>query len=104
MTVAQFLLPGESMLYEAPDEVYYRRTPFALYVTGERLLLYAVTGRPSPLERALMSLFPMTGSLAQRGTRPHLKKVASRALNDSRMPRTAILMTVRASRMGRLLI
>jgi hypothetical protein len=34
-------LPGESVLYKAPDEVYYRRTPFTLYVTGERLLLYA---------------------------------------------------------------
>jgi hypothetical protein len=51
LTVAQFLLPGESVLYEAPDEVYYRRTPFALYVTGERLLLYAVTGRLAPGER-----------------------------------------------------
>lgn len=47
------MLPGESVLYEAPDAVYYRRTPFALYVTGERLLLYAVTGRFSPSERAV---------------------------------------------------
>lgn len=59
MTVAQFLLPGESVLYEAPDEVYYRRTPFALYVTGERLLLYAVTGRLSPSERAVAE--PLSG-------------------------------------------
>ncbi|MDQ3920187.1 MAG: hypothetical protein M3348_17125 [Acidobacteriota bacterium] len=59
MTVAQFLLPGESVLYEAPDEVYYRRTPFALYVTGERLLLYAVTGRLSPSERAVAE--PLAG-------------------------------------------
>lgn len=59
MTVTQFLLPGESVLYEAPDEVYYRRTPFALYVTGERLLLYAVTGRLSPSERAVAE--PLAG-------------------------------------------
>lgn len=59
MSVAQFLLPGESVLYEAPDEVYYRRTPFALYVTGERLLLYAVTGRLSQSERALAE--PLAG-------------------------------------------
>jgi hypothetical protein len=59
LTVAQFLLPGESVLYKAPDEVYYRRTPFALYVTGERLLLYAVTGRLSPSERAVAE--PLAG-------------------------------------------
>lgn len=59
MTVAQFLLPGEAVLYEAPDEVYYRRTPFALYVTGERLLLYAVTGRLAPGERAVAE--PLAG-------------------------------------------
>lgn len=59
MTVAQFLLPGESVLYEAPDEVYYRRTPFALYVTGERLLLYASTGRLSHSERAVAE--PLAG-------------------------------------------
>jgi len=59
LTVAQFLLPGESVLYEAPDEVYYRRTPFALYVTGERLLLYAATGRLSHSERAVAE--PLAG-------------------------------------------
>jgi hypothetical protein len=59
LPLAQFLLPGESVLYEAPDEVYYRRTPFALYVTGERLLLYAVTGRLSPSERAVAE--PLAG-------------------------------------------
>lgn len=59
MTVARSLLPGESVLYEAPDEVYYRRKPFALYVTGERLLLYAVTGRLSPSERAVAE--PLSG-------------------------------------------
>ncbi len=59
MPLAQFLLPGESVLYEAPDEVYYRRTPFALYVTGERLLLYAVTGRLSAGERAVAE--PLAG-------------------------------------------
>jgi hypothetical protein len=59
LTVAQFLLPGESVLYEAPEEVYYRRTPFALYVTGERLLLYAATGRLAPGERAVAE--PLAG-------------------------------------------
>jgi hypothetical protein len=59
LTVAQFLLPGESVLYEAPDEVYYRRTPFALYVTGERLLLYAATGRLATGERAVAE--PLAG-------------------------------------------
>ncbi len=59
MTVAQFLLPGEAVLYEAPDEVYYRRTPFALYVTGERLLLYAVKGLLNPGERAVAE--PLAG-------------------------------------------
>ena len=59
MSVAQFLLPGESVLYEAPEEVYYRRTPFALYVTGERLLLYAVTGRLTSGERAVAE--PLAG-------------------------------------------
>jgi hypothetical protein len=44
LPLAQFLLPGEFVLYEAPDSVYYRRTPFALYVTGERLLLYSEGG------------------------------------------------------------
>ena len=59
MAVAQFLLPGESVLYEAAEKVYYRRTPFALYVTGERLLLYAVTGRLNPGERAVAE--PLAG-------------------------------------------
>jgi len=59
LTVAQFLLPGESVLYEAPEAVYYRRTPFALYVTGERLLLYAVTGRLKRGERAVAE--PLAG-------------------------------------------
>lgn len=44
MALAQFMLPGESVLYESPGKVYYRRTPHALLITGERLLLYAVTG------------------------------------------------------------
>jgi hypothetical protein len=47
------------VLYEAAEEVYYRRTPFALYVTGERLLLYAVTGRLTPSERAVAE--PLAG-------------------------------------------
>jgi len=59
LSVAQFLLPGESVLYEAPDEVYYRRTPFALYVTGERLLLYTSAGRLSHSERAVAE--PLAG-------------------------------------------
>ncbi|HEX8721925.1 MAG TPA: hypothetical protein VF736_14920 [Pyrinomonadaceae bacterium] len=59
MTVSQFLLPGESVLYEAPEEVYYGRTPFALYVTGERLLLYSVTGRLKRGERAVAE--PLAG-------------------------------------------
>lgn len=59
MAIAQFLLPGESVLYEAPEEVYYGRTPFALCVTGERLLLYAVTGRLMRGERAVAE--PLTG-------------------------------------------
>lgn len=59
MSVAHFLLPGESVHYEAPEGVYYRRTPFALYVTGERLLLYAVTGRLTPSERAVAE--PLAG-------------------------------------------
>ena len=59
LTVSQFLLPGESVLYEAPEEVYYGRTPFALYVTGERLLLYSVTGRLKRGERAVAE--PLAG-------------------------------------------
>lgn len=58
MTVAQFLLPGELVLYSAPEEVYYRRTPFALYVTGERLLLYAAA-RFAQGERAVAE--PLAG-------------------------------------------
>lgn len=59
LSVAQFILPGESVHYEATEEVYFRRTPFALYVTGERLLLYAVTGRLNPSERAVAE--PLAG-------------------------------------------
>jgi hypothetical protein len=59
LPLAHFLLPGESVLYEAPDGVYYRRTPFSLYVTGERLLLYAATGRLSSGERAVAE--PLAG-------------------------------------------
>lgn len=44
MTLAQFMLPGESVLYESPREVYYRRRPHALVITGGRLLLHASTG------------------------------------------------------------
>lgn len=59
MPLAQFLLPGESVLYEAPEEVYYRRSPFALYITGERLLLYSAAGRLSSGERAVAE--PLAG-------------------------------------------
>ena len=44
MTLAQFMLPGESVLYESPREVYYRRRPHALVITGGRLLLHASAG------------------------------------------------------------
>jgi hypothetical protein len=53
LSLAQFLLPGESVLYESPGEVYYRRKPFALYVTGERLLLHADAARFGGAERAV---------------------------------------------------
>jgi hypothetical protein len=53
LTLAQFMLPGEVILYEAAAEVYYRRTAYDLYVTGERLLLHAVTGRLAPKERVV---------------------------------------------------
>jgi hypothetical protein len=59
LPLAQFLLPGESVLYEAPDSVCYRRTPFSLYVTGERLLLYSAAGRFSAGERAVAE--PLAG-------------------------------------------
>ena len=52
MTLAQFMLPGETIIYDA-GEIYYRRTAYALYVTGERLLLHAVTGRLAPKERVI---------------------------------------------------
>ncbi len=63
MTLAQFLLPGESVLYESPGEVYYRRKPFALYVTGERLVLYAAPGRPNGAERAVAEPLAALGLL-----------------------------------------
>lgn len=44
MTLAQFMLPGESVLYESAGEVYYRRRPHALVITGGRLLLHAPAG------------------------------------------------------------
>lgn len=53
MTLAQFLLPGEAVLYKAPDSVYHRRTPFDLYITGERLLLYGVRSGLITGERAV---------------------------------------------------
>ncbi|MDQ3803947.1 MAG: hypothetical protein M3416_08985, partial [Acidobacteriota bacterium] len=59
MTLAQFLLPGEAVLYESPGEVYYRRTPFALLLTGERLVLHAVTGRLARRERVIAE--PLAG-------------------------------------------
>lgn len=53
MALAQFMLPGESVLYESPGEVYYRRRPRALLITGERLLLHAVTGVFGPKEHVV---------------------------------------------------
>jgi hypothetical protein len=63
LTLAQFLLPGESVLYESPGEVYYRRKPFALYVTDERLLLHAAPGRRSGEERAVAEPLAAVGLL-----------------------------------------
>jgi hypothetical protein len=53
LALAQFMLPGEAILYESPGEVYYRRTPHTLLVTGERLLLHAFTGVFRPRERVV---------------------------------------------------
>lgn len=53
MPLSQFLLPGEAVLFEAPGEVYFRRQPYAVYVTGERLLLHAAAGRFGGAERAV---------------------------------------------------
>lgn len=89
MTVAQFLLPGESVFYEAPEEVYYRRTPFALYVTGERLLLYAVTGRLSPSERAIAE--PLAGVESVEYSEGGL--LSTRGRLDVRFPGHALTLT-----------
>ena len=59
MTLAQFMLPGEVVLYESPREVYYRRRPHALVITGGRLLLHAVTGLFSPKEHVVAE--PLSG-------------------------------------------
>lgn len=59
MSLAQFLLPGEAVLFEARDRVFYRRSAFSLYVTGARLLLYAAAGRLSSGERAVAE--PLAG-------------------------------------------
>jgi len=53
LTLAQFMLPGEVILYEAAGEVYYRRIAYQLYVTGERLLLHAMMGRLVRKERVV---------------------------------------------------
>jgi hypothetical protein len=53
LTLAQFMLPGEAIRYESPGEVYYRRTPHTLLLTGERLLLHGFTGVFSPKERVV---------------------------------------------------
>jgi hypothetical protein len=47
------MLPGEIILYRAAGEVYYHRIAYELYVTGERLLLYTMTGRFAPKERVV---------------------------------------------------
>jgi len=91
LTVAQFLLPGESVLYEAPEEVYYCRTPFALYVTGERLLLYAVTGRLSPSERAVAE--PLAGVESVEYTEGGLLSTKGRL--DVRFPGHTLTLTGR---------
>ena len=61
MTLAQFMLPGEAVLYESPHEVYYRRRPHALLITGERLLLHGVTGAFGPKEHVVVE--PLSGIL-----------------------------------------
>lgn len=53
MTLAQFMLPGESVIYESPGDVYYRRTRHRVLITGERLLLHGVTGVFGPKERVV---------------------------------------------------
>lgn len=59
MTLAQFLLPGEAVLYESPEAVYHRRKPYALYVTASRLLLHAPPGRLARRERVVAE--PLSG-------------------------------------------
>ncbi|HEV2802580.1 MAG TPA: hypothetical protein VGW12_19060 [Pyrinomonadaceae bacterium] len=56
MTLAQFMLPGETVLFRAAGEVYYRRLAYDFYVTGERVLLHAVTGRLAPKERVIAEI------------------------------------------------
>lgn len=45
MALAQFLLPGEEVRYESAGAVRHGLTPYTLYLTGERLLLYSGGGR-----------------------------------------------------------
>lgn len=89
MPLAQFLLPGESVLYEAPDDVYYRRTPFALYITGERLLLYAAGGRLSSGERAVAE--PLAGVESVEYSEGGL--VSARGRLDVRFPGHTLTLT-----------
>jgi len=72
LTLAQFLLPGEAVLYESPGEVYHRRKPYALYVTGGRLLLHAAAARgervvAEPLSGIDLMRYSEGGRLSTRG-------------------------------------
>lgn len=83
MSLAQFLLPGETVVYEAPGEVFYRRKPFALYVTGGRLLLYAAAR--SGAERAVAEPLAALGLLeySEGGTLRRRGRLRVRALEHA---------------------
>ena len=83
MSLGQFLLPGETVVYEAPGEVFYRRKPFALYVTGGRLLLYAAAR--SGAERAVAEPLAALGLLeyTEGGLLRRRGRLRARALEHS---------------------
>ncbi|HEV3469087.1 MAG TPA: hypothetical protein VG148_07180 [Pyrinomonadaceae bacterium] len=89
MTLAQFLLPGEVVLYESPGVVYYGRTPFTLRVTGERLLLHAVTGRLARRERVIAE--PLSGVGLMQYSEEGL--VSTRGRLDIRFPNSLLSLT-----------
>jgi hypothetical protein len=89
LTLAQFLLPGEAVLYESPGEVYYRRTPFALLLTGERLVLHAVTGRLARRERVIAE--PLAGVGLMQYSEEGL--VSRRGRLDIRFPNSLLSLT-----------